>query len=164
MSIIEYARQYNVSDMTVRRRIKTGRLNAELREGKYFIPIEDKTLHSKTREKEIQIDLSSDYEEECSQTEPEKKENKLIPIRSIANPPIDMQIDRLAENFEIAIDQIKGREELLKENFLSERRRFEDKVEFMRMEIENREKEISDLKKEIEDLEILVKILEEKIY
>ena len=38
LSIIEYARRYNVSDMTVRRRIKTGRLNAELRDGKYFIP------------------------------------------------------------------------------------------------------------------------------
>ena len=38
LSIVEYARQFNVSDMTVRRRIRTGRLRAELRDGKYYIP------------------------------------------------------------------------------------------------------------------------------
>lgn len=39
LSIVEYARTYQVSDMTVRRRIKTGRLHAVLKEGKYFIPV-----------------------------------------------------------------------------------------------------------------------------
>lgn len=39
LSIIEYARQNNISDMTVRRRIKNGRLNAVLRDGKYYIPL-----------------------------------------------------------------------------------------------------------------------------
>lgn len=38
LSISEFARSYNLSDMTVRRRIKTGRLHAVLREGKYYIP------------------------------------------------------------------------------------------------------------------------------
>ncbi len=40
MSIIEYARQFSVSDMTVRRRIKNGKLYASLKEGKYFIPVD----------------------------------------------------------------------------------------------------------------------------
>jgi hypothetical protein len=39
LSIVEYARTYQVSDMTVRRRIKTGRLHAVLKDGKYFIPV-----------------------------------------------------------------------------------------------------------------------------
>src|SRR5690606_30498308 len=39
LSIVEYARTFKVSDMTVRRRIKTGRLHAVLKEGKYFIPV-----------------------------------------------------------------------------------------------------------------------------
>ena len=38
LSIVEYARTYQVSDMTVRRRIKTGKLHAILQDGKYFIP------------------------------------------------------------------------------------------------------------------------------
>ena len=37
LSIIEYARKYNISDITVRRRIKTGRIPAVLRDGKYYI-------------------------------------------------------------------------------------------------------------------------------
>lgn len=43
LSIVEYARTYNVSDMTVRRRIKTGKLNAVLQDGKYFIPLKDES-------------------------------------------------------------------------------------------------------------------------
>ncbi len=39
LSIVEYARTFAVSDMTVRRRIKTGRLQAVLKEGKYYIPV-----------------------------------------------------------------------------------------------------------------------------
>ena len=39
LSIVEYARSYSVSDMTVRRRIKTGKLHAVLKEGKYYIPV-----------------------------------------------------------------------------------------------------------------------------
>ena len=40
LSIVEYARNYDISDMTVRRRIKTGRLEAVLKDGKYFIPVD----------------------------------------------------------------------------------------------------------------------------
>lgn len=39
MSIVEYARSFSVSDMTVRRRIKSGKLHAVLKDGKYFIPV-----------------------------------------------------------------------------------------------------------------------------
>ncbi len=39
LSIVEYARTFAVSDMTVRRRIKNGKLQAVLREGKYYIPL-----------------------------------------------------------------------------------------------------------------------------
>lgn len=42
-SIVEYARQFNLSDMTVRRRIKNGKLQAVLKDGKYFIPISSST-------------------------------------------------------------------------------------------------------------------------
>lgn len=41
LSIVEYARTFAVSDMTVRRRIKTGKLRAVLREGKYYIPLSE---------------------------------------------------------------------------------------------------------------------------
>ena len=40
LSIVEYARAFNISDMTIRRRIKTGKLVATLKDGKYFIPVD----------------------------------------------------------------------------------------------------------------------------
>ena len=40
MSIVEYARAFGMSDMTVRRHIKTGKLNAVLKDNKYFIPVD----------------------------------------------------------------------------------------------------------------------------
>ena len=39
LSIAEYSRAFEVSDMTIRRRIRTGKLKAVLREGKYFISV-----------------------------------------------------------------------------------------------------------------------------
>lgn len=39
LSIVEYARTHAISDMTIRRRIKTGRIKAVLRDGKYYIPV-----------------------------------------------------------------------------------------------------------------------------
>ncbi len=40
MSIVEYARTFAISDMTVRRRIKNGKLPAVLRDGKYYIKVD----------------------------------------------------------------------------------------------------------------------------
>lgn len=39
LSIVDYARTFAVSDMTIRRRIKTGKIQAVLRDGKYFIQV-----------------------------------------------------------------------------------------------------------------------------
>ena len=39
MSINDYSRSFAISDMTVRRRIRTGKLKAVLRDGKYFIHV-----------------------------------------------------------------------------------------------------------------------------
>ena len=49
MSIVEYARTYSVSDMTVRRRIKTGKLQAILRNGKYYIPTSAQAVNQHTQ-------------------------------------------------------------------------------------------------------------------
>jgi DeoR/GlpR family transcriptional regulator of sugar metabolism len=39
LSIVDYARMFNVSDMTVRRRIKAGKLPAKLIDQKYYIAV-----------------------------------------------------------------------------------------------------------------------------
>lgn len=57
LSIVEYARQFNMSDMTVRRRIKTGKIQAVLRDGKYYIPMSEalrKLSHSQSQPQQQQ--------------------------------------------------------------------------------------------------------------
>lgn len=48
LSIVEYARTFQVSDMTIRRRIKTGKLHAILQDGKYFIPVSGNALNQRS--------------------------------------------------------------------------------------------------------------------
>jgi len=160
MSIIEYARTYNVSDMTVRRRIKTGRLNAELRDGKYFIPIEG-SGHSQ-REEEFSIDLSN-VETEMSAPQYERTIHQESSIRVLSSHQHrELELDRISETFEMALDQIKGREELLKANFASERARLESELGHLESALKQKDKEMDFLRTEIEDLEVLVRILETK--
>ncbi|MBM4250931.1 MAG: hypothetical protein FJ146_03095 [Deltaproteobacteria bacterium] len=47
LSIVEYARTFKVSDMTIRRRIKTGKLHAILQDGKYFIPVSGNAVNQR---------------------------------------------------------------------------------------------------------------------
>lgn len=49
LSIVEYARKFAISDMTIRRRIRTGRLHAVLKDGKYYIPVADDIQASGSR-------------------------------------------------------------------------------------------------------------------
>jgi hypothetical protein len=127
MSIIEYARYYKVSDMTVRRRIKTGRIQAELRDGKYYIPLDEngRTKHMSVEEAEFEIDLSPTFEEVKHLNE-EPKEFSTSMMPAISNN----DLSQILENFEIAMDQIRQREELLKANFESERKLFAAKLDF----------------------------------
>lgn len=57
LSIVEYARCFNISDMTVRRRIKNGKLHAVLKEGKYYIPIADEVAAAPSRRQHSVVDV-----------------------------------------------------------------------------------------------------------
>ena len=55
LSIVEYARAFSISDMTIRRRIKTGKLSATLKDGKYFIPVNVADLPQKEERSQPQV-------------------------------------------------------------------------------------------------------------
>lgn len=59
LSIVDYARATGISDMTIRRRIRTGRIKAELRDGKYFIPVDVDYTGEVRRDKKPQSHSSS---------------------------------------------------------------------------------------------------------
>ena len=62
MSIVEYARKFAISDMTIRRRIKTGRLHAVLKDGKYYIPVANEQSASQQRHNQMEARLRNDFE------------------------------------------------------------------------------------------------------
>ena len=167
MSIMEYARHYNVSDMTIRRRIKTGKLRAELRDGKYYIPAHD-TTYSQTlpREEELQIDLSPTITSELAQTKydpaPMTKGLTHTPNQG-RDPHLLSKFEQLTETIDQALDHVKQREELLRDNFESQRVLLKERISHLEQDLQTKDKEISHLKKDIEDLEILVKLLESKV-
>lgn len=86
MSIVEYARSFSVSDMTVRRRIKSGKLHAVLKDGKYYIPVHEigKTINEGIPSSHVTVD--SIYADQSSITDyPEAdqlaRNHSLVPYR-----------------------------------------------------------------------------------
>ncbi len=64
LSIVEYARAFGVSDMTVRRKIKTGKLQHEMRGNKYFIRVTDafafaSSENTTTQKKPVSTDVET---------------------------------------------------------------------------------------------------------
>lgn len=64
LSIVEYARRYKISDMTIRRRIKTGKLQAVLQEGKYFIPMSGIDKPQQEPSRDPSLEFSQDFSRE----------------------------------------------------------------------------------------------------
>lgn len=80
LSIVEYARTFKVSDMTVRRRIKTGKLHAVLKDGKYYIPIPFSEGGSKRAQASEADDLSAhgNYRYEATPSRQPAQEMQII--------------------------------------------------------------------------------------
>ena len=59
-SITEYSRRLNISEMTVRRRIKSGKLVTKMSDGKYYIDISNE-VQSENPFARPQVSSSSSY-------------------------------------------------------------------------------------------------------
>ncbi|MDE3270049.1 MAG: hypothetical protein OYH77_07175 [Pseudomonadota bacterium] len=137
VSISEYARRFNLSEITVRRRIKQGRINAELKNGKYFIsspPLEN-IAKAET--------LSSPAVASASTPPP---------------PPVknSSAINELAEICKSYLAELKSKEALTQKNHNAE-------IEIYKIQIEKLEHEIVALKQQIDDLQLLIKMLDNKL-
>lgn len=87
LSIVEYARAYNISDMTIRRRIKTGKLSATLKDGKYFIPVDIQSLPKREE------DSSHNSQTHASANHPTHE-----PVTSYGTPPTSHSNHRNHDN------------------------------------------------------------------
>ena len=81
LSIVEYARHYKVSDMTVRRRIKTGKLHAVLKEGKYFIPVAANDSRGSGMDHTANHMAEPHYEDQSSPSTPRRHSGEMSLIK-----------------------------------------------------------------------------------
>lgn len=184
LSIVEYARKFHVSDMTIRRRIKTGRLHAVLREGKYYIPVGHTKIHAR-----------NDFEDETPELSPapEMPKPKEMPVparpsvsefsvkRQVINPHVEPvfqqptrpmpeapkvsvnpqvpvmneETKRLVAFCEFAAKRFTDLEKTLEDQYKDRIARFE-------AELKSKDVELNQMRQQNEDLQLLVKILERR--
>lgn len=171
LSIVEYARTFAVSDMTVRRRIKTGRLQAVLKEGKYYIPVGPGTA----------AEAAEFAAAEARQTvEPQPVKPAAIPAPIIQEEPV-LQAPRPGASFrtlpgnisnnlqkydstlvdsqallqfcEHSVTRINSIERHLQESF-------QLRLQSMEAQVKLKDNQIAQLKQQVEDLQMLVKLME----
>ena len=164
MSIVEYARTYSISDMTVRRRIKNGKLKAVLREGKYFIQVDGAASEPsfEMSSKDIQAkgaSVSNGYEAGSSPVSSWGGGRSFASHQSSSAKVEDSmdsdQLKSMLSYCERSLNRINSIERHIKESFQSK---------LMRLESELRAKDLENkqLKQQVEDLEILIKMYDAK--
>jgi predicted DNA-binding protein YlxM (UPF0122 family) len=179
MSIVEYARTFNVSDMTVRRRIKTGRLHAVLRDGKYYIPADGRSsprveadeprphpTKPISREHRPQPRYFDTHEPQpltdrrgvsrhVHHRQDYQRPVELTDRNRVESEPRLQELYRVIDVCESAVKQFANLESKLEENYRS-------KVQLLEGKLLTKEREIEQLQQKIEDLQLLVSILEKR--
>ena len=165
LSIVEYARTYSVSDMTVRRRIKNGKLQAQLKDGKYYIPVD----YEKVSE-------SSSYMQGTPVAAASKplsggiSDNSIVrPVKSVVanNIPTSITNDLIAEK-QISVDAkdliefCNGAVSRISSIEAHLNAAFKNKLNSLEATVKLKDNEISQLRQKVEDLEMLVKMLDHK--
>lgn len=168
LSIVEYARQNNVSDMTVRRRIKTGKIKATLKDGKYYIPLaSDSTELSPVRPQSAPVVKSR----------PVMTSESPYGVKPYVAPEPQQRQGFVPQNLSEGFDGAKTAsvnanallaycEATLKKYTELERRqveRFKSKLDAVEARLELKEKEVESLKQQLEDAQLLIRMLESRL-
>jgi hypothetical protein len=178
LSIVEYARTFAVSDMTVRRRIKTGRLQAVLKEGKYYIPVGPGTAAEAAEFAAAEARQASDplpvmptpppvmpapppapvlKEDVMPQAPRPGASFRTLPgnlsnnLQKYDNTLVDSQA--LLQFCEHSVTRINSIERHLQESF-------QLRLQNMEAQLKLKDNQIADLKQQVEDLQMLVKLME----
>lgn len=189
LSIVEYARTFGISDMTIRRRIRTGRLQAVLRDGKYYIPTVSDPATGEPRKQNSGPKQTVPVHAVKSHPHAEKTMPSMRGTQSIA-PREHHQAPRvhhapapvvknwhqiptkiaatIATEAEVSVearallDYCNDTLESARDKEKLLEGRFMSKIEVLAEQLKNREIEIQRLQQQIEDLQLLVQILERK--
>jgi hypothetical protein len=178
LSIIEYARRFNISDMTVRRRIKTGKLQAVLREGKYYIPatsVEMAPQHHRPQQPQPAIvksrptmqshpDPIPTYEtapvRSQSRTQAQSSNPHFVPHHISSQIHENSQRPMVDANTLLAF--CEGALKKFSDAEIRLEQQYQQKISQLEAQLQAKHIEINQLSQQVEDLQVLVKILERK--
>lgn len=159
ISINEYARRFNISDITVRRRIKQGKIPAELKNGKYYIRNDQQETPPLSGQSKGQLPPppSKDAMSEPNASPislPRTPEPEVVPhnISVHSTAPRNHELVEVCNKYLV---ELKAREQHLT-------KRYESEIALLETKLAKKDNEITALKQQIEDLQLLVKILEDK--
>jgi hypothetical protein len=184
LSIIEYARATGISDMTIRRRIRCGRIKAELREGKYFIPVASEPSSAGVSRATTPVAVphivksrpvnAANHEQSFNRPMPTVHrapvDRPVVPHQisthlrdvpeTLAKPLINaglasVEARALIEFCDRALEQAKS-------TVLAVEHKFNARMESLNAQLNHKNQEIIGLNQQIEDLQLLVQILERK--
>jgi hypothetical protein len=169
MSIVEYARSFSVSDMTVRRRIKNGKLHAVLKDGKYFIPVDGAKHMTHTQTPVISQQVNHESYQPAIASTPDRvgafspmliskdNEDSQIPYDIKAN--LTKQESCLVDTSELlgfcesSLTSLKTLEKHIEENYKNKYALLEEKIRY-------KDLELARLKQQVEDLQTLIHMME----
>ncbi len=165
LSIVEYARTYAVSDMTVRRRIKNGKLQAQLKDGKYYIPVDyEKVAETSSFSQDpiapvVNKSLNGGISDSTIVRPVKRVVANNIPTRItenlVAEENVSVDANSLIEFCNAAVSRIGSIETHLNVAF-------KNKLNSLEATVKLKDNEISQLRQKVEDLEMLVKMLDHK--
>lgn len=169
LSIIEYAREHQLSDMTVRRHIRTGRLEAVLKDGKYFIPahaqvgktyVTGATRHPPASLGGVGEDLTprtwlhQPASPHTAMNAPRLAPPKITPVQKATNDD-SATLTGLRSCLEAAVAKLEKTEKILEE-------RYDQQLQVMNEKLRTKEVELGQVRQDVQDLELLVKMMESK--
>lgn len=184
LSIVEYARAFAMSDMTVRRRIKNGKIKAVLKDGKYYIPVMPDKPVAQPREQIQRPAIRPQVASTAAESFERRHEPVVAPsmMRSEAVPYVPPAPTHLTANLAMpdAVSKplmtheqsLVHTQQLL--NYCSNSlKKFEGleraahekgaaRIQALEAALAKKDAEIAQLQQQIEDLQLLVRIFEKK--
>jgi hypothetical protein len=192
LSIVEYARATGISDMTIRRRIRCGRIKAELREGKYFIPIamenavnDGRNIPASVAANNAQVmknrpinaaNHEQAYQQRSIPTIHRAPVERPVVERPVVARHVSNQFRDVPETLarplvDAGLASVEARAliefcdhalEQARSTVAAVEHKFSARVESLNAQLSNKNQEIKALNQQIEDLQLLVQILERK--
>jgi hypothetical protein len=165
VSIVEYARHYNISDMTVRRRIKTGKLKSVLKEGKYYVQLSSLAPNSPPGQP-VSVPQAANPNWQTPYPSSPPPSPPLVPAAAPTSPftsaPGPAVDSKLVTFCELALKKLSDSEKWLEEKYKSQFESLKKEIDLLQEKLNTKHNTEIELKQKIEDLQTLLQLIEQK--